>query len=45
REAKILVWLGEDWQPPAPQPEPPTEPAPNNDTNMTKANREENQQY
>ncbi|CAF1440933.1 unnamed protein product [Rotaria sp. Silwood1] len=44
REAKILVWLGEDWQPPAPQPEPPTEPASNNDTNMTEGNPEENQQ-
>jgi hypothetical protein len=32
REAKILVWLGENWQPPAvvPQPEPSVESTTNN---------------
>ncbi|CAF4159753.1 unnamed protein product [Rotaria sp. Silwood2] len=46
REAKILVWLGEDWQPPAPEPQsdPSIEPAPNSDTSTTEASPEDKQQ-
>jgi len=40
REAKILVWLGEDWQPQAaePQPESSVESTPNDDTASKEVN-------
>ncbi|CAF1129819.1 unnamed protein product [Rotaria sordida] len=43
REAKILVWLGENWEPSAsePQPDPSTESTSNNDTNTTEEKPEE----
>ncbi len=43
REAKILVWLGEDWQPVAsgPQPDSSVESTPdNNNTDTTETNTE-----
>jgi len=42
REAKILVWLGENWQPASsePQSEQSIESAPNNDTNTVETNTE-----
>ncbi len=42
REAKILIWLDEDWQPKAsePQPDSSAESIPDNNTDTTETNTE-----
>ncbi len=42
REAKILVWFSENWQPTAsePQPDSSVESTPNNNTDTTEINTE-----